>query len=328
MKPIAKLALLGFLVLLPSTAMPAGAVDTKSALQPSQSSRFFDRHEEGWFWYAEPEPPPAEEEPAPLPPPTEPAPAVTPAPEKPSGPAPLSTAWLREHLPKVLDRALDEPTNENVSLYFHLQRVAVDKANAFSDRMERVVLGDPVLDENARRPTATFAANKMNEVAGNQSDAMLAEIAKSVGIWFFYRSDCPYCHQQVAVLKALERLYGFRVLAISMDGLPLPGGAYPQFQVNQGQAAQLGVQTVPALFLIRPPQDIQPISQGAVALDDLQRRLLITTVRAGWISEEAFARTRAAESKGSLGNIPPPTDPAVVEDPARLIEYLHSKVRR
>jgi conjugal transfer pilus assembly protein TraF len=329
MKSTDKISLLGMLLLTVVMASPARAAEPRAVAQPQPESGFYGRHSEGWFWYAEPPdlPPEEDEPPSPPPPPPVPPPAAA-APAPPEGPPPLSAAWLREHLPKALDQALDNPSKENVSLYFHLQRVAVDKSQAFTDQMERVVLGDAVLDENMRRPMATFAANKMNEVAGDQADAMMSEIAKTAGIWFFYRSNCPYCHQQVAILKVLERQYGFRVLAISTDGLPLPGGVYPQFQINQGQAEQLGVQTVPALFLVRPPNDIQAIAQGAVALDDLQRRVLITAVRAKWITEEAFARTRTFEDKGSLATVPPPADTQIVQDPERLVEYLRSKLRR
>ena len=64
------------------------------------------------------------------------------------------------------DKAIDNPSPENVAAYYYLQRVMMDKAQRFTDMARRVVMSDPLLDENQRRPIATFAANEANYQAG------------------------------------------------------------------------------------------------------------------------------------------------------------------
>ena len=64
------------------------------------------------------------------------------------------------------DKAIDNPSPENVAAYYYLQRVMMDKAQRFTDMARRVVMSDPLLDENPRRPIATFAANEANYQAG------------------------------------------------------------------------------------------------------------------------------------------------------------------
>ena len=59
---------------------------------------------------------------------------------------------------KYRDKAIDDPTSENVSTYMYLQRVMLDKAEKFADASQKLVMRDAVLDENARRPIATFGA--------------------------------------------------------------------------------------------------------------------------------------------------------------------------
>jgi conjugal transfer pilus assembly protein TraF len=65
---------------------------------------------------------------------------------------PLSTAWFRKNLEKYRDRAIDDPSAENVAAYYYLQRVMMDKAHRFTDVAREVVMSDPFLDENQRRP--------------------------------------------------------------------------------------------------------------------------------------------------------------------------------
>ncbi|WP_448205387.1 conjugal transfer protein TraF [Azospirillum sp. sgz302134] len=299
-----------------------------------EGDRFIDRHEEGWFWYKqdpEPEPEPEEEAPPPpaeTPPPEAAPPPAAPVPDAKPEPPMFSAAWLREKLPQQLEKAIDSPTRENVELYYLMQRVAMDKSNAFSDMAERVVTGDKVLDENNRRPIASFAANQVNKQSGDNADRQLADLAATSGLWFFYRSDCPYCHLQVQVLKALERLTNLKVMAIAVDGLPLPENAYPNYVRDTGQAAMLGVDMVPALYLVHPPDGVQPLAQGVVAYDDLRKRILVAATRAGWISEESFATTRPLATTATITSVEPPDDASIANDPQRLIGYLREKIRR
>lgn len=323
-----------------TAALLAGSMAfSASAQQQAQSSGFFGDRERGWFWYeVQPEPdeeppPPKKEEPAPPPAATPPPPAPPPPPlppETPKAPEPPafgSAAWLRENLPKYRDRALDDPSAENVRAYYVIQRLAMDKASAFTDMAQRVVVGDPLLDETGRRPTATFAANEMNAVAGEATDSELKEIAGKAGIWFFYRSDCVYCDKQAPVLEMLERAYGFQVTAVSLDGKPLPGGQFPNFRADTGQAAKVGVERTPTLVLVRPPDGIQTIARGVLSLQELRRRILTGALNAGWIDQKAFDKTRAVDNGPMLPaklDIPP----EIASDPAQLVNHLRSMVRQ
>jgi conjugal transfer pilus assembly protein TraF len=259
-------------------------------LQP-EAAGFYFREQEGWFWYErDPEPAPAQE---PSPPEQPAVPADPQVSETaPAGPKPLSAQWLREHMGEHRDAAIDDPTPENVALYLYLQRVALDKSSRFAAATQRTVQLDPFLDEITQRPTATFAANLTNRQAGDNRDAVLERIAKTAGVLFFFRSDCPYCEAQAPLLKLLEARYGFSVLPVSVDGAPLPGGAFPDFRQDSGQAGALGVVSTPALFLARPPDNMVPLSQGLLSLAQLQERVVLAAVQAGWISEGEYTRTR------------------------------------
>jgi conjugal transfer pilus assembly protein TraF len=90
---------------------------------------FFQGKEEGWFWYKDPK-----ERPVQLPPKS-----MLPLPAKPKETEPLSVEWLKKQMPVLLDRAIDNPTRENVEAYLYAQRLAMDKSQRFAEMSQRVV---------------------------------------------------------------------------------------------------------------------------------------------------------------------------------------------
>jgi len=248
---------------------------------------FYDRKEEGWFWYRER----LEQEKE------EPKKIKSPAPgaRMEGGNTPIfSTAWLKQNLPKYREIAIDNPTPENVAAYFALQRLAMDKAQKFARTFQMLPVLYPQLDENIRRPIATFASHAADRIANSGRDRVLRDLAQRVGIFFFFRSDCPYCHAQAPVIAILEKKYGFKIIPISIDGLPMPGGVYPNYRIDQGQAQKLGVTITPTMFLVNPEDEIEKIrllSQGAVSLSDLETRIISVAHDAGWLDDEDYKKT-------------------------------------
>lgn len=276
---------------------------------------FYRRGQEGWFWY-QVIPDPLEELPEQTQPPMESLPSTA---------MPFTAAWFREHMQSFMDKAIDEPTAENVRAYLYLQRVMMDKGSQFADVSQQVVMGDPVLDEISRRPLATYAANRMDREAGVQRDAVLEMVAKRAGLFFFYRSDCPYCHAQAPIVQAFAEHYGFEVFAISIDGLPLPGGEFPDYRVDSGQARALAVSTVPAVFLVDPPESVTPIGQGAMSLDELNNRIVLAAHQAGWIDDQAYYATRPVQPGVSLALSAQELNDRLLQDPEFLVRYLRAQ---
>jgi conjugal transfer pilus assembly protein TraF len=293
---------------------------------------FYARDAEGWFWYddpriviEEPEEPAPPAPATPLPVPAPPAHAEAPAtPPAPAGPPPLSAAWMRENLDRYRDAALDSPTPENVELYFLLQKVALDKAERFADVSQRVIVGHAALDEVARRPITNLGANIANRVAGDNRDAVLSRVARIAAIWFFYRSDCPYCEAQAPLLELLEKHSGFTVLAISVDGLPMPSGLYPDFVRDAGQAEFLGATTTPSMFLVHPETGaVSALGRGMLSLAELRERIVIAAVRAGWITEDESDTVSPVAGRPTLTGV----SPDAPDDPEALLAYLKARER-
>lgn len=295
-----------------------------TAAEAPLGSRFLDRGADGWFWYEalpEPPPPPKKAEP----PKVEASPSPVPAPPAtPPGPAPLSTAWFRLELDRFRDRAIDQPTPENVRVYLYLQKVMLDRADSFARVSQQVAATDPYLDAVTERPLSPFAANATSAEATARRGEVLRGLAETTGLLFVVDSACSVCVRQADVLVSAQRQYGFALLTVSLDGAAPPGLALP-IRPDRGQAQRLGVVGTPALFLMRPPDVILPLAQGALDLDTLTGRIVDQAHSAGWVDEATYAATRAVRQPFA---VPPPgtLEAAELDDPERIVASLRARL--
>lgn len=255
-----------------------GALGTAAA----EEWGWYVRKSEGWFWYIDPAPveealPDEEASKEPLP-----------TAARPTGQA-FSAAWLRENLDRFRDLAIDQPTPENVRLYAQLQLVALNKASAFAEAWQQVVLGDPVLDAVSERPLARFGVEAAAAAADLGKDRALADLAREAGLVVFVGADCPTCAAQLQVVETARRLHGFEVVGVSLDGTVPADTTLERVRVDAGEAAYFGVEHVPAIGLLRPPGDALVLAQGPVPLRDLEDRMLRLAHAAGWIDPAAYA---------------------------------------
>ena len=290
---------------------------------------YYEQKDQGWFWKVpepeEPEEPEvAEMAPTPSPPPVE-LELSPPVAAEPTGPVPLSAAWLRDALPKYMDRAYDNPTPDNVAAYLYLQRLSIDRAERFALQAQRVVLSDPVLDENSRRPLSMAGAEVVDALAAAAADEAIAELAETAGLWYFYRSDCPYCEAQNPMLANFQRKTDMAIMPIALDNAPMPDGIFPDWVPNRGQAETLGVQVTPTLYLVKPPGEILLVSAGMVAESSLRERMIQAAHEAGWLSDETFNATRAVNRIYVAADATSVPEEAL-QDPARLVELLRASV--
>ena len=303
------------------------------------ANRWLNRKAEGWFWYEKfAEPIEEVEEEKPLPPPAAPAPAeVKPPPNVTPPKAPFSSAWLRENLKAYMDAAIDNPTVENVRTFLYLQRLSLDKAEDFASASEMAVQGDPYLDELTRRPSSTFATQKLDYVAGQERTKLLEKVAQSAGIFFFY-DDSEMSEVQVPIIKALER-YGFAIVAVSINGKPTKNNEFPDYKTDSGHSQLLDIKTYPSTFLVSADGKFEPMGQGVMALPEMVQRLLIAASRNNWITAEEYNKTKPlANTETSLTPHLQSTDVQELIksqgssetgfiDPSILHQYIRSKIK-
>ena len=206
----------------------------------------------------------------------------------------VDVAWLRQNLPKLRDAAIDDPSYENVRRYFYAQRVMMDKASKFSSVAQEVSKFEVALDETLRRPDNQTALYDFKLGAKNSRNSVVQALSKEVGFFFFYTSSCGYCSKQAPLLQRLSKDTGINVLAISLDGRPLPNGEFPDYVTDPGTLRErLKVMVTPTIYLVKNDgSEFHNVAAGLTSPDELMRRTVMLANRQGWITEEQYNSTR------------------------------------
>jgi conjugal transfer pilus assembly protein TraF len=246
----------------PSGAPVSAPTSVSEAPVDSPAPRYFLRHAEGWFWYHDPLP---DQAPTDSPPPT-PSTAPLPAPDPET-----AIADERHTLEVALDRALLQPTPENVQAYLALNQKLMNQASAFADSWRGVIWSHPDLDHTVQSPVGP-AAYLASNLSVDSDEDHLASDAKQWGLLFFFKGSCPYCHKFAPLLKQFAQRYGFQLVAITQDGGTLP--EFPQPQADAGASGALGIDAVPAVFVVNPAtRTVAPAAFGLVSWSDLTQRV-------------------------------------------------------
>ena len=245
----------------------AGSVD-KTA---SEAERYWRDRERGWFWYEDP--------------PTEPKEAPKAKPEAarialavPKRPAELvAFEALQKRVEELRNIAVISPTERNIRNYLEIQNFIIEQASTFADVTQRVLWATPELDPTVTgRPVNAKGLEVYDRQQAKERANTLARLTQTHALLFFFRSDCPYCHQFAPLLKAFEARYGLKIVPVSVDGDGLP--AFPNPRMDNGIARTLGVRQVPALFLAEPGSGrITPVGYGVLSESELLERIQILT---------------------------------------------------
>ncbi|MFN5095828.1 MAG: conjugal transfer protein TraF [Limnohabitans sp.] len=292
---------------LSSLALPAFAQPTESQFQPFRG--------DGYYWYKKaPEP----VQPSPVKPKEKEA---SPGPK--ALPKPLSQAWLRENLPKLLDAAVDSPTPENVSNYMYAQRVLLDKSQNFSEKVRDVVATDPFLDENNRVPIAQFAQPDFARSIKQGQDEVLRYLAGKAGIWVFVDDParCGACEGYVRDIlvgtgsaKGVATQHGFNLRKIDV-----------RTEAGRTAAKRLNLKVTPTTVLVVPPSGFFLVSQGLMSQSQLAERLMIASRASGQLPKGLLDKVNPY-NKGVLT----PNEMGGIEssaEPSDVMKTLRQRIR-
>jgi conjugal transfer pilus assembly protein TraF len=225
-------------------AQGSGALGVRDDSNPAYWS---DRWR-GWHFY---EDPPQEE----VEPPSRPAPSTAPRPTaSPRPPELVEFERLQKTLEDLRNIAIMRPSEANVRRYMELEMQVVNRASYFADVAQRVAWATPDLDPSLQgRPVNAQALEVFERQQRTDRSASVANLGRDHVLFFFYRSDCPYCHAFGPTLQAFEARHGIQVVAVSVDGGPLPG--FPRARARQRHrhrtAGHPGARRLPRPALLR-----------------------------------------------------------------------------
>jgi conjugal transfer pilus assembly protein TraF len=180
---------------------------------------------------------------------------------------------LQKTLEETRNIAIMRPSEANVRRYMELESQVVARASYFADVAQRVAWATPQLDPTLQgRPVNAKALEVFDQAELVDRSRAIADLGKDHVLFFFYRSDCPYCHAFAPTLAAFQARHGIQVVAISVDGGPLP--SFPNARPDNGIATTLKVNQVPAVFLAQPfTGKISPIGFGVLSESQLLERI-------------------------------------------------------
>lgn len=249
-------------------AVPSGPDEPPTTITHSDSaSMFWLEHRRGWHFYDDPEPEIEPRRTAPTPAASKPAVATKRAPEL------IEFAALQKRLEEYRNVAIIRPTEDNVRRYMELEARVVRQASYFADVAQRVAWTTPNLDMTLEgRPVNAQAIQVYDREVSVNRQQSVAALGSTHVLFFFFRSDCPYCHAFAPTLEAFQTRYGIQVVPISVDGGGLPN--FPNFRRDNGIAKTLQVAQVPAVFLAEPfSGKISPLGYGVLSESQLLERI-------------------------------------------------------
>lgn len=230
--------------------------------------KWCDLQKLGWHFYCDPD----KEEPAAQPPS---APAAQPAPKT----ARERVAAIREELEEARAEMVLNPRDPAaVARYIALQRQTLDRASDVSDTWRRVIWQSPELDYSLERPVGTMAKRTWLDQRRAAEDRTIRSLNERYGVFFFFASNCVYCHAFSPIMRNFADKYGVSVMAVSVDGGTLP--EWPEAVRDTGQMARFGLseKPVPAVVLYdTKANQLIEVGYGVLSQQDLEERIFVLT---------------------------------------------------
>lgn len=297
-------------VLSMTTAIFLSSVTSAYAHVSTNPQSFWNKNEEGWFWYKQDpnkiKPKKKEEKPKIVVAESKKEPEKKEE-SKSEAPAVFSADWVKENLEVYKKVAWDNPTVENLRAYMYLQRFAMDRSEQFAYAGQMAVQGDPYLDEVARAPLGGHMTKTRGYLINGEQNYVLKKLFKKVGVFFVFKNDCYICDQQAKVLKTAQKEFNMEIAAVSLDqpnDKSLAAKEFPDYIINPEIIEKLKIRALPASFFMNGEnKDIKPLIQGFVTLNDLNRRSLSMAQKYNWLPPEDFNLIKPVDDSTSLASV-------------------------
>mgnify|MGYP001160352171 CR=1 FL=1 len=278
----------------------AGACASSAASgAENDSPRFWGDTWRGWHFYEDPTPEP--EPPRSVPPKPAGPPAAARDPRRePRPPELVELERLRQRVEDLRGIAVMRPTEANVRRYMELEAQVVSRASTFADVAQRIAWASPELDPTLQgRPVNAKALEVFDQLQTAQRSQSISALGRDHVLFFFFRSDCPYCHAFAPTLEAFKARHGIKVVAISVDGGPIPG--FADARRDNGIASTLRVSQVPAVYLAQPfTGKITPIGFGVLSEAQLVERISMVTASLDSAATPVLGATSGLQAQARL----------------------------
>jgi conjugal transfer pilus assembly protein TraF len=221
---------------------------------------YINTHERGWYWH------------------NEPLEVLKKAkkPTKPPQAKPLDPSKVWKQIGVMVERARAQailnPTSENIAVARRLQRLLVAQSTLFSEKWMLDLLLHPEEDESLTNPNNGAARDIYNHQNDLLKEKAIEAIAKTSGLVYFYEAEEPYSESMAVVLQNFAARYHMQILPIAMHNKA--SVHFPASRIDNGEAREMGVRHVPAVFAIHPlSKKAMPVAYGLISQSELKENI-------------------------------------------------------
>jgi len=254
------LFLLFCLVCLPATVTGASGADLLSG---NSGNRFYQDTKHGWFWYEDP--PPEQDkkdkdEKAQKPPQKRNLPSLS--------SYTVKELWnmypddFQELLNVLQKKAVQAPTEQNITEYLTMQDIARRKALAYANAAMYVTQKHADLfSVNQVYPTAGPGVTARVQMQRTEISQTINRAGADHALIFFVQPGCGFCEKQAGILAYFRDKYGWPIKTVDISR-------------NIKAASRFNITVTPTLLLVKKGQDkYMTVATGVIALTELERKL-------------------------------------------------------
>lgn len=166
------------------------------------------------------------------------------------------------------DKAVLNPTVENIREYFIVQNMMMKQSSLFAENWKKTMLLYPQFDYGISHPTDSAISQISQSHLHDKKAAVAKLMAHQFGMLFFYEGKNSLSAAMENTVSQFSHFYGFSVIAVSLDHVVIQGGM--PSQMDNGQAAALGVKASPAVVLVDPKTGAHTIlTYGYASINEL-----------------------------------------------------------
>lgn len=183
------------------------------------------------------------------------------------------TQETREEYENLLNQAIHFGTEEDIKKLLEFNNKNLEKSSLFASNAKKIMWQDAKLSNQQLAVSGIAKKVWTQELYKEQKDS-IKNLNDRYGVFFLYRSDCPYCKIYSPILKEFAREHELEVMAVSLDGEILE--EWPNTKLDAGQSKFLKVNSVPATILFdKKTQDLINVGFGVLSHSDLLKRINI-----------------------------------------------------
>lgn len=157
-------------------------------------------------------------------------------------------------------KAVQSPSEQNVTEYYEMQEIARKKSLAFTNASQYVWQKYPELSTASDNPVTIPGGLAQTTQINEEKQAKLRQYQNEFALIYFTKQGCKYCTEQTKINQWFKSQTGWTIKNVDVDD-------------NRNLAAKLGITITPSLVLIQKGNDdFMPVSAGVVSATELEDR--------------------------------------------------------